>query len=273
MRRRGTTRAAHPGSRILHALAAMLFAATAALHGQQTVEILVTEYPPFMGSGGRENLWCELAAAAFEREGIQAVFVAQPLERIKASVIAGQKPVFLNSTLVVSREEAADLLMASQPMIYAEIDLFYLADRLPGGFVYNMPADLSGRKVGALRGTGSVTRLAGTGAMTELSNDLESLFHKLDYGRVELVAAADLTGLETARRVMPASLPFLRYAPFYHSPIDLIFSKDHPESKRLMAAFGAGLAKIKADGSYLAIVGRYYPAGHLNASIFPPDVR
>lgn len=240
---------------------------------EEGLEVLVTEYPPFMGESGTKSLWCELVEAAFARVGISATFVSRPLERIKSDVAYGIMPVFLNSTLVISPEEAPKLLVGERPMIYAEIVLFYPVSAFPKGFTLHSPAELAGRRVGALRGTGSVTRLTAAGAAFELSNDLDSLFLKLDKGRLEMVAVADITGLETMRRVLPDSGESYRYTTFYKSPIDLVFSRLHPRGPALQAGFSAGLARIKADGTYLSIVSRYYPAGRLNTGILPVDLR
>lgn len=252
---------------------ALLLLAALGLGAQARTEILITEYPPFMSAGEKPGLWCELAAAALAKEGVKAGFTAQPLDRIKAAVRSGGAVALLNSTLVIAADEASAFLVNPQPYVFAEVVIFYPAARYPAGFRLSSPKDLAGKTVGALRGTGSVAKLTEAGAILELSDDIDSMFKKLGAGRVEMVAVADIAGIEAAKRLLPDGGAGFSYTGFYQSPIDLIFSKGNPEGLVLQGKFKAGLAKIKADGSYLAIVAKYYPAGKINRNILPPELR
>nr|NJM02385.1 amino acid ABC transporter substrate-binding protein [Desulfobacula sp.] len=133
------------------------------------------------------------------------------------------------------------------------------------------PGDLKNRTVGVVRGTGSVSVLQKAGANLDIANNKDLLMEKLVHGRYDIAVVADLTGLYSLQSLN--RLGDYGYEPLYRSPLDLMFSKKHPDSAGLKEKFNSGLNKIKEDGTFMKILRKYYPNGQVNKEALPQDMR
>jgi len=255
------------------ALAGVLFLLAArAACPQESLVLLTTEYEPFCGVKG-DTLWCDLVNAAFAREGIRVQWQSFPQEREKAMVAEGLNVAFLSGTLVVTTEERSDFLINADPMIYANIVAFYRKEKYPSGLGLRGPGDLKGRTVGVVQGTGSVAVLQKAGVQLDSTTNKDLLMKKLVAGREEIAVIADLTGLLALKEQFGDHADDYGSELVYRSPIDLVFSKRHPRAGELRERFNAGLARIKADGTFMRILERYYPKGRVSRSVLPRDLR
>jgi ABC-type amino acid transport substrate-binding protein len=234
---------------------------------RERVELLAPDYPPFAGGTGPGGLWCELVSAALGREGVDVGWEFYPLERMKAEVLSGANPGFVNSTLVITPEEAPRLAVSPEPFAYADIVAFYPIDRFPRGLGLHSPVDLRGLRTGAIRGTGSVAVLTKAGVSPDLANDVSSLLRKLVVDRTDVAVVADLAGLAALDSAAPGQTGRYGYESVYRSPIDLIVSR--ARGIDLQTRFLQGMRTIRQDGTYLAILERYYPPGKVNHRVFP----
>ena len=238
----------------------------------ETIELLTTEYEPFTGSKGK-TMWGDLVNTAFARSGIDVKWTGYPQDREKALVADGTNIAFLSSTLVIAPGEKASFLMNENPMIYVSIVAFYPKDKYPTGLGLKTPADLKGNTVGVVLGTGSVSVLQKAGVTIDGAPDKDLLMKKLVAGRENVAVIADLTGLYALQASFPDKVDSFKYDMVYSSPIDLIFSKKNPRSADLRDKFNAGIAKMKADGTFMKILAQYYPKGQVNKSILPKDMQ
>jgi polar amino acid transport system substrate-binding protein len=188
-------------------------------------------------------------------------------------VAEGSNAAFLSSTLVITPEEKASFVMNDDPMIYVSIVAFYPKAKYPAGLGLKSADGLKGMTVGAVLGTGSIGVLQKAGATIDGAPDKDALIKKLVSGRDDIVVIADLTGLYSLKEFFPDKVDAYKYEMAYSSPIDLIFSKKHPRSAELMAKYNDGIAKIKADGSFMKIIAKYYPKDQVNRSILPKDMK
>lgn len=237
----------------------------------EKVELLTTEYSPFCSEKG--GMWCDLVNAAFAREGVEVTWKGYPQDREKTLVADGTNVAFLSGTLVISQEEKPSFTLNENPLIYASIVAFFPKAKYPSGLGVKAPADLKGKTVGVVRGTGSVSVLQTAGANLDMADDKDLLIRKLEAGRYDIAVIADLTGLGSLQSLFPDKINNYKYELVYNSPIDLIFSKKAPNAAGLKAKYDSGIAKIKADGTFLKILARYYPNGQINKSILTKDMQ
>jgi polar amino acid transport system substrate-binding protein len=238
----------------------------------ETIELLTTEYQPFCGAKG-DTMWCELINTAFAREGIDIKWTSYPQEREKILVSTGTNIAFLSGTLVVTPEEKSSFIMNESPLIYLNVVAFFPKDKYPKGLGLKSENDLKGKTVGVIRGTGSVAKLQKAEAVLDVANDKDQLIQKLVSGRNDIAVVGDLTGLGTFQEQVPEKAGNYKYELVYNSPIDLIFSQKNPRSIEIKTKYDSGIAKIKADGTYMKILAKYYPKGEVNMSNLPKDMQ
>ena len=122
-------------------------------------------------------------------------------------------------------------------------------------------SDLKGYKVGLLKGT-LVDRgvFQNSGISIEESYSQESLFKKLQKGRIDLVIAVDLIGKSIISRLFPfdkdefGSDLIAKSA----SPIAILLAEELPDGKRTGSKLMRALQKIRSNGEYEAILKKYY---------------
>ena len=132
---------------------------------------------------------------------------------------------------------------------------------------------MKGKTVGVVQGTGSVTVLGKAGVDIDQTPNMSQLIRKLVAGREDIAVIADLTGLYALKELFPDQVDAYGYEVVYSSPIDLVFSKKNPRASDLLNRYNSGIAKIKADGTFMKILARYYPKGQVNRSTLPKDMR
>jgi polar amino acid transport system substrate-binding protein len=238
----------------------------------ERIVLLTTEYEPFCGTNG-DTMWCDLVNAAFAREGIDVQWISYPQDREKSMVSDGTNVAFLSGTLVVTKEERPNFMINENPLIYLNVVAFFSKEKYPTGLNLKKVSDLKGKTVGAIRGTGSIAVLQNAGAILDVANDKGLLIDKLATGRYDIAVVGDLTGLDTLQERFPEKVGSYKYELAYSSPIDLIFSKKYPGSNEIKNKYDSGIAKIKADGTYMRIVEKYYPKGNINKNTLPKDLQ
>jgi ABC-type amino acid transport substrate-binding protein len=253
------------------ALVLVVFFATA-FGFAQNVELLTTAYEPFAGTKGN-TMWCEIVNNAFAREGVDVKWTSYPNDRAKFLVSAGTNVAFLSGTLVVSQDEKPSFLMNENPLIYLNVVAIYPKDKYATGLGIKSAADLKGKTVGVILGTGSVAVMQKAGATLDIANDKDLLVKKLISGRYDIAVVGDLVGLGAIQALFPDKADAYKYESVYSSPIDLIFSAKSPDSMALKKKFDSGIAKIKADGTFMKILAKYYPKGNINKNILPKDMQ
>jgi polar amino acid transport system substrate-binding protein len=238
----------------------------------QTVELMTTEYEPFCGTKGN-TMWCELINTAFAREGVDVKWTSYPQDREKLLVSEGTKVAFLSGTLVVAQSERSNFIMNENPLIYLNVVAFFPKDKYSSGLGIKSSADLKGKTVGAIQGTGSISVLQKAQATLDPSPDKDLLIKKLIAGRYDIAVVGDLTGLDTLQELAADKAGAYKYESVYNSPIDLIFSAKSPDTMALKKKYDSGIAKIKADGTFMKILAKYYPKGDINKNILPKDMQ
>jgi ABC-type amino acid transport substrate-binding protein len=257
--------------RVIAVLVVFIFGALFSF-ANETIELLTTEYEPFCGVKGN-TMWCELVNTAFAREGIDIKWKSYPQDREKSMVSDGKSVAFLSGTLVVSQDEKSNFIINENPLIYLNVVAFFSKEKYPTGLGIKNAGDLKGKTVGVILGTGSVSVLQKAGVTIEGAADKGVLIKKLVGERYDIAVVGDLTGLDTLQEYFPDKVGIYKYELVYNSPIDLIFSKKYPDSIVIKNKYDSGISKIKADGTYMKILAKYYPKGNINKNNLPKDMK
>jgi polar amino acid transport system substrate-binding protein len=166
-------------------------------------------------------------------------------------------------------ERDADFIF-SEPFVNCVDGVFFLKDK---PLAFSSVKDFRGRRIGVIvnltYGAEFADGLARGDFRVEAAPASENLVRMLLLGRVDAVvlnrsvAAQVLAGLskEEAERIQASDTPFLL------KPWRLAVGKSHPEAKKIIAAFDAGLSKIRRNGSYRRLMSD--PAFGLASQIVP----
>jgi len=245
---------------------------TALFSFAETLELLTMEYEPFAGAKGN-NMWCEIISNAFAREGVDVKWTSLPNDRCKLLVSEGTNVAFLTGTLVVGQADKPNFIMNENPLIYLPVIAMYPKDKYATGLGIKGADDLKGKTVGAILGTGSIAVLQKAGAILDTASDKDLMIKKLVAGRYDIAVVGDLVGLDTLQELFPDKVDAYKYEQVYSSPIDLVFSAKNPGTAAIKSKYDSGISKIKADGTFLRILAKYYPKGVVNKGILPKDMQ
>lgn len=203
---------------------------------------------PHNGLGG------ELVEAISRAGGVESTIEFVPLKRMIEDTTDNNlgNPVFY-----MDNQDFAAII----PIAITQVGLYYYNPLHDKQVTFNSLNDLKGFRVGALSGT--VTDRAifeQAGIIFETSYSQESLFKKLQHGRLDFVLELDLVGQQTIAEIFPAERKnFAVIAlPKSVSPIAIMLDKNYPNVDNIAYRYRQGLAKIIKDGSYSEIINTYY---------------
>ncbi len=231
----------------------------------ETIMLLAPDYPPFTPHGGRPGIWCELVSEAYALEGITVQWTVYPIQRGNLMVSRGESLAIVNSEIAF--DDTSSVFMPTASFFYVDVGVFFKGSRLPDSFRVDHPGQLSAWRVGGLRGTGSIQVMRTHNVPIEISDTIESMTLKLSVDRLDMMLLGDLTGLDALHTYLPSVHQSYRYASVYQSPINLIFSRTFPDSRRYADFWASGLSKLRSSGRYLEIIGSYYPDGKINPMV------
>jgi len=217
------------------------------------VTLLTVHYPPFNLERPFEGLHGfdhEVASEAFARRGLTANVQYVPWKRAVADTQSGVVPVLLSCARTPEREQ---VYLFSDPISH---DRYGLITRLDHD-VKNIDSldDLEGMTVGTVAGYISETQLKAAGATpmdipSELIGLRMVLANRIDY----IYAGIDTLAFEAKQAGLDGQFGYVELRRYSYSAC---FSRAHEDAEVLRDAFNAGLAELRADGTYDAIHARY----------------
>jgi ABC-type amino acid transport substrate-binding protein len=114
--------------------------------------------------------------------------------------------------------------------------------------------DLAGKRVASVTNSPLRPQFEKAGIIVD-EGPFETMFDKLDAGRVDFVSTADIGGLLTLKAKFPGRETEFDFSTFSYSEIKAgLFVKDKPGLRQLLEACAAGFAKMKDDGSLMQIL-------------------
>lgn len=223
----------------------------------QPVILNANESPPYWSKKLLNNgLGCELINAISKAGGLKSQIEFKPLKRLIEDTTNNDLG---NPTFYIQNQEFAAII----PIAISQVSLYFYDPKRTKNIRFTSLGDLRGFRIGALSGT--VTNKAmfeQLGIAFETSYSQESLFKKLQHGRLDFVLELDLVGQQTIVRNFAAERKNFVAIPLPKSvsPIAIMLDKNYPDVDNIAQRYRHGLAKIIKNGQYAEILNlSYYP--------------
>lgn len=232
---------------------ATLLSGVALSENKETVVISTGEWAPWTGEKiSNKGFVCHLLTEIFASQGYNVEFKFYPWKRTEAMVIEGKVHA---SAFWYYSEERAQKVYYSAPITEEKVVFFYRKDKPIKDWA--TLSDLKGYKIGVSRGntyTDESWEMGNTGVLNfdVVNNDIADI-KKLFYGRIDVFPGSLVMVTELMRKELNAE--DLEKITYNERPLrvgigHIIFPKARGDGKKIMAAFHAGLKKLKADGTY-----------------------
>jgi polar amino acid transport system substrate-binding protein len=195
----------------------------------------------------------DIVKAAFSAVGIKVTFEAIPYARLLQEVQAGNYVGGFNVAREPSREDA--FLWGREMLFLAQAHYYHYRSRLLEAS--SSTGLQSGEKVGVILGYEYGELFHANNRISKVwGKRHDQIIRMLQAGRVDTVILFEktanllLTDMNLQTEVVAAF-------PSEPSRIYVAFSRQHPEARHYMEMLDEGLARIKANGEYQAILKKY----------------
>lgn len=218
-----------------------------------------TDFAPFVGEDLPEGgMLTELVLRAFKAVGMSYEVRFVPWKRGYDGVVAGR---FLGTFPYVRTHDREREVLYSDPLLEVR-QLVYLSTK--SGMQFRTPADFRGRSVCAPVGyalPAELQALLDGGVLTrESPSDLFACVRMVASGRCDAFVLDEYTGHAAVARAGMEDGIRIAEQPYALVAQHLVVSKANPEAQAVLAAFNAGLRKLKENGTFADIVRRHAPA-------------
>lgn len=221
-------------------------AATASGVANKTVQLVTTEYPPYMSEKAPgQGLVIRVATAALNRSGyeVKVSFLpwARALDMTKAGAVDGIVGVWYSA-------ERTSYLQYANPVSSTRLGLF---KRVDNPITFTTLAELKPYTIGVVRGYANPPVFDDAHLRTEEASDDETNLRKLAGKRVQFV----LIEKGVAQGLLNSVAPQLKNQVVWMEPavnvmpLYVAFSRNAKNHDELANAFNQGLETLKKDGS------------------------
>ncbi|MCL9783019.1 transporter substrate-binding domain-containing protein [Vibrio sp. S4M6] len=212
-------------------------------------------WPPFVveKSDLGNGISIDLLTAAMKTQGYEVKFKILPWSRALDEVSKGRVDL-LPATWFT--QERTDFLVYSDP--YLENELKFIK-RAGDPFEYTGMSSLDGKIVGIVRGYGyGDSFLKATNFRKPEAGDLVSNLKKLLAKRIDLTLEDRLVALSVMEKagLNQDDFAFTKEA-LSKNPLHVTSGKANPNSQKYIDAYNKGLAEIKSNGTFDAILSKY----------------
>ncbi len=217
------------------------------------------DFAPFTGEDLPEGgLLTDIVRRAFGEVGLRYEVRFMPWRRGYDGVLAGR---FLGTFPYVRTPDRAMEMLFSDPLLEVR-QLVYLS--VHSGMAFNGPEDFRGRRVCAPVGYAlppELAELAAAGALTrESPADLPACVRMVASGRVDAFVIDEFTGRSAVAKAAAGEEIRVASLPYARAGQHLILSRSLPEAAAILAAFNAGLKKLKDGGAFEEMLLRHLSA-------------
>jgi ABC-type amino acid transport substrate-binding protein len=162
--------------------------------------------------------------------------------------------------VLFSAPDVAPKVSVAAVVQYVTQTFMYDARRFPDGVAYSDIGDMTGYGIGVLRGSGIMRFLEVSRSLNLIPNNIhEGSARQLQLGRVDVWAIVDLTGMMYMRKLFPDEAAHFKFTPpFNRGDVSLACSRISDPDNAYRDRFREGLAAIKANGTYLRLMAKYY---------------
>jgi len=221
--------------------------------GAESVSIDIGEQPPlFSKSGGIVD---QVVDRALRLSGWEPSFQWLPIGRMLTVLEEGRSQVYVTPSNTAGQKNPHVFLLSAQGVF------FFKKDRMGSVSVKGL-GDLEGKRVGTVTNSPLRPLFEKNGIIVD-EGPFETMFDKLEAGRVDFVSTADVGGILTIQAKFPGREAEFDFTEFAYTEIKAgLFVQDKPELRRLLAACEAGFARMKEDGSLTRLLKQFFGAEH-----------
>ena len=228
--------------------------ATPASVNAETITAAYGDWPPFFDTEKSSGVALEITQAAMASQGYTLELIVAPWARVNVGVNKQQYDITLGAWWT---EERSAYYQYSEPYLENAIKFIKLKGN---DFEYTSLASLNGKQIGTVRGYGySDDFLNSNEFRRQEANDLVSNIRKLINQRIDLTLEDEIVARATIAKEAPelaSQITFTSNA-LTVNRLHVAGSKDNAQALKAIEAFNLGLAEIKANGTFDAILARY----------------
>ena len=245
-----------------------------AAFGSEPIRLSSTIHPQLSQPGliaGRGNgVMYDLTFAAFRAVNYDVTIEFLPMARVVWSLFEGGYSANLGVMEWFARENM-DQSVEMVDLIAVKIKFFYKKEKFPDGLSFEHLSDLKAYKIGSVRGSSTLPILQQAGIEAELVTQIEQNFKKMNTGRIDLTVAVDLSGWMILNELYPDAVDAFSMIeqPLLSLQAGLIF---HKKDSQMQQTFKKGLGIILDNGTFYAIVQKYYGENYKFEDVLPEDI-
>lgn len=240
------------------------------------ITIATYDYPPLLEDRADKGLTGDLVVAAFKAAGMDAELRFYPVARMADRVSQDQVVGAVGAIEIFQAPEVRRSIRSMEMIHYVPTVFFYDDRKYPEGITFKTLDDMQKYRIGALNASGVFRFLTLAGGLTlEPAVANESSAQQLALRRIDLWAASDLAGQATLQTLFPGEITHYPHTRAFNvGEIFVAFSRKLDPDGEIGRRFRSGLATIKADGTYMNIMAKYYGGkSRINAEALPQDMR
>ncbi len=220
-------------------LCVALALAVQSVHAEK-VTISIGSQPPLLDpEGGIVNL---VIAESLKREGYEVEYDWLPIGRMLRLLETDGLELYVTPSNTPGQQNPHVHFLAAKGVF------FYLARNEPAVPMRRLE-DLAGKKVGTVINSPLRAMFEAAGIVVD-EGPFDTMFLKLETGRVDFVSTADVGGLLTIRRLFPGRESEFAFTDFAYMTIGTgLYAKPGDRGARVLEGARRGFAAIKADGT------------------------
>ena len=241
----------------------------------ENIEIHTFDYPPFMDmSDPMDGLLGKIIHAAFNEVGIEPKFIYYPPLRMFNLYIGAQDVLACVGPVTLIQRQTPDKrkqVIGFPPMVNIIMAfLYHLPTHGNKPTAYEKLSELSGYRVGVIRGSNTISVLKENG-IDVIETSIQSQMKMLKGGRIDYCAISFLTGRELLKTLFPKNTNDFAFMekPIMELPSSIYFNKGFPESEQYAINFEKGFNTIVNNGRYLQILESYYGKNNIPGEYQP----
>lgn len=230
----------------------LFFLVVSSVAGAQAPVIIdIGEQPPLLSvHGGIVN---RVVEAAMVRAAHRVEFRWMPIGRMLAVLEADASDLYVTPSNTAGQHNPHLDLLSARGVFF-----FKKGKAAP---VTNLN-DLAGKRVGTVINSPLRALFEKAGIIVD-EGPFETMFDKLDAGRVDFVSTADVGGILTIRAKFPNRVSEFDWTDFSYTEIRVgLYAKDSPELRVLLEDCRKGFLAMKADGSLTALLKDFFGPDH-----------
>jgi ABC-type amino acid transport substrate-binding protein len=211
----------------------------ASAHAEK-VAISIGSQPPLLAKdGGIVDL---VIAESLRREGYEVEYEWLPIGRMLRMLENDSLEVYVTPSNTPGQQNPHVNFLAAKGVF------FYLARNEPAVPMRRLE-DLAGKKVGTVINSPLRAMFEAAGIVVD-EGPFDTMFLKLETGRVDFVSTADVGGLLTIRRLFPGRESEFTFTDFAYMTIGTgLYARPGDRGARILESARRGFAAIKADGT------------------------